>query len=541
MVSKAARPIDMKALRMMKTLSGVIAALLLGGCTLIPTYHRPDHATPDGWRNGANAQASAAADQPLAPDWWRSFNSSELNELMTIALAQNNDIRAAIERIRQANAQVDIAEAPLFPSLEGTGNVNYSHSSGGRNNTISTASGAGLNSTSTGLTTAVAAGGTGVSATRTTRSYNTGLNAAYQLDLFGANRSSAREAEATALSSVYAQQALALTTMADTANAYFLVLNLRERVRIAQENLKSSEDILRIINARFTAGAASGLEVAQEKTNVATSQADLAALQRQEAQGEDALAVLVAKPPAWLTVRSDTLKDVDVPDLSPSQPSTLLQRRPDMREAEADLIAANADIGVVRANFFPTIDLGAGLSIAANPFNAPVSKVVSGNSSLLAPIFEGNLLEGQLALSKARKAELVENYRKTVLQSYQEVEDALVAVKAASAREDALKDGTRQARRAYALSRDLYNSGAVDFQTLLNAQQALLTTEDQYAAVRLEQLEAAVSLYSALGGGWQTDEAATADTTEKKAAKPPQRGASRRLGAPAAGPDPATN
>lgn len=516
---------------MKKFLSGATVALLLTSCTLIPTYHRPDHATPASWRNGA----ADASDRPIAPDWWRSFNSPELNELMTIALAQNNDIRAAIARIQQANAQVEIAEAPLFPSLEGTGNATYTRSKGGRNASGISASGAGLNSTGNGLTTAVAAGGSGNS--RTTRSWNGGLNAAYQLDLFGANRATAEEAEATALSTVYAQQALALTTMADTANGYFLVVNLRERVRIAQENLKSSEDILRIVNARFSAGASSALDVAQEKTNVATSQANLAALQRQEAQAEDALAVLVAKPPAWLTVRSASLKDVDVPDLSPSQPSTLLQRRPDVREAEADLIAANADIGVARANFFPTVDLGAGVSLAASPFSAPVTKVVTGNSSLLAPIFEGGLLQGQLELSKARKVELVENYRKTILQSYQEVEDALVAVKAATVREDALKEGVRQSQRAYALSRDLYNSGAVDFQTLLDSQQAMLTTEDQYAAVRLEQLEAAVSLYSALGGGWQTDEAATEDTTEKKPAKPAQRKPARRLGEPSAGPD----
>ncbi len=473
---------------MKKVLTGSLLCVLLAGCSLIPAYNRPEVNAAADWKNGT----SGADSQAIAPDWWKSFNSAELNRFMAEALDQNNDLRAALDRIEQARAQEEIAGAALLPSLDASGDASVSRSK-------ATGSGHG--------TTAIAAG----NKARYTRNASLGLNASYEVDLFGANRATAETAEAGYKGSVFDQQALALTTMANVADAYFLVVNLRERVAISRKNLESFEDILRIVNARFEAGASSALDVAQQKTSLATAQASLATLQKQEAQAENALAVLLGRTPEALTVQADSLQDLSVPDLAPTQPSALVARRPDVRSAEQALIAANADIGVARANFFPSLNLGAGLSLASTSFTGgPLTTVVSGTSSLLAPIFSGGLLEGSLWQTKARKAELVENYRKSVLTSFQEVEDALASVKAASAREDALKEAVAQAQKSYSLSRELYNSGAVDFETLLNAQQAMLSTEDTYAAVRLERLEASVDLYAALGGGWQSDEPVTA-------------------------------
>jgi multidrug efflux system outer membrane protein len=482
---------------MKKAFCGTVLCALLAGCSLIPAYHRPPVATAATWKNGAAAQNDAT----IAPDWWKSFNSPELNRFMDQALAQNNDIRAAIDRIEQARGAARVAAAPLFPTLGVSGDATISRSHGGSG--VATTSTAATQTSTT--ETSASTGSSASYGSGTIRSWDIGPEISYELDLFGGNRAAAKEGRAAYLSSIYAQQALALTTMGDVADQYFLVLNLRERVRIAEENLKSSNDILRIIDARFNAGAASGVDLAQEKTAVATAQASLAALKEQEAQGEDALAVLLGQTPESLHVEANSLTNLDIPDVAPTQPSSLLERRPDIRSAEQTLIAGNADIGVARAAFFPTIDLGAGLTLAASPFSGPVSRVVTGSSSLLAPIFEGGSLTGRLLESKGRKAELVEDYRKTVLTSFKETEDALVAVKASTDREAALKEAVVQSRRAYDLSRDLYDSGAVDFQTLLDAQQAMLTTEDSYASVRLERLEASVSLYLALGGGWHSD------------------------------------
>jgi NodT family efflux transporter outer membrane factor (OMF) lipoprotein len=491
---------------MKKVLTGSLICILLSGCSLIPGYERPNVTAAADWKNGT------ASDQVIAPDWWKSFNSAELNQFMAEALDQNNDLRAALDRIEQARAQEQIAGSSLLPSVDASAGASVSRTKASNN---------------------------GKAAYK--RGPSAGLNISYELDLFGANRAHAEAAESNYKGSIYDQQALALTTMADVANAYFLVINLRERVAISQKNLDSFQDILRIVNARFEAGASSALDVAQQKTTLASAQASLATLHKQGAQAENALAVLLGRTPENLAVQASSLEDLHIPVLSPVQPAKLVERRPDVRSAEASLIAANADIGVARAAFFPTVDLGAGLSLAAASFTGgPLTTVVSGTSSLLAPIFSGGLLEGNLLLSKARKAELVENYRKSVLTSFQEVEDALAAVKAAEARETALKEAVAEAQKSYNLSRELYNSGAVDFETLLNAQQALLNTEDNFASVRLESLQASVDLYKALGGGWQSEEPVTADAvganapvTESETASP-----SKKIDAMTAGPGP---
>ncbi len=482
---------------MKKILTGSLICALLTGCSLIPDFKKPDVETPPAWKA---ADATAPADQKVAPDWWTAFGSTELNGFMTQALDQNNDLRAALARIEQARANARIAGATLMPSVSGNAGLDLTRSKGGRR---------GSSSFVTGGSSIVSGGGTGDKATYN-RSADAGVVVSYEVDLFGGNRASVAAAEAGVEGSIYDQQALALTTMGDVAGTYFLTLNLRERVKIAEQNLKNAQEVLRIVDARFNAGASSALEVAQQKTVLASNQAALSTLKAQETNAENALAVLVGKPPQTIEIKSDSLKDLTVPGLAPTQPSTLLERRPDIRSAEASLVAANANIGVARAAFMPKLDLGAGLSFAFNPLTAPLTTVVSGSSSLLAPIFTGGSLEGQLDLAKARQAELVENYRKTVLVSFQETEDALTATRAGRERETALKESVTQAQRSYDLSRQLYNSGAVDFQTLLNAQASLLSAEDNYAAVRLEMLQASINLYKALGGGWQTKTAITA-------------------------------
>jgi NodT family efflux transporter outer membrane factor (OMF) lipoprotein len=446
------------------TYSAMLA--LLSSCSLIPDFSTPKVAAPVTWSTGPSKNAEVAA------DWWKNFNSPELNDFMNVALQENNDLRASLARVDEARADLTVAGSSLFPTADASGSAGWDRTNPGHGKTTSVSS------------------------------YRAGADISYELDLFGANRANVTAAEYSFASSQYGHDALSLVVMSDVASAYFQVLNLRERVHIAQENLKNSQDVLKIINARFQAGSISALEVSEQKTNLANTQAALASLQESLAQSENALAVLLGKAPRTIEVKTKNLDKLNIPVVAPGQPSDLILRRPDIRGAESDLAAANANIGAARAAFFPSVTLGLGWTVAASPMSAAATSATSLAGSVLAPIFEGGRLTGNLEFAKARRAELVENYRKTVLTSFQEVEDALAAVKGAEARRKALETALTESRKSYQLSRQQYDAGAVDFQTLLDSQRSLFSAQDAYAQSRLEMLLAAVDLYKALGGGW---------------------------------------
>jgi multidrug efflux system outer membrane protein len=447
-------------------LAPVLLAALLSGCSLIPNYERPQTETPSGW-----TESNASQPTVIARDWWRSFNSEELNALMNQALAQNNDINAAIQRVNQARGIARAAGSTLLPSVDGTASAGYER-----------------NDPAEGRKTSDKVG-------------SVGLLVSYELDLFGANRAEVEAADADVDAAGFDKDVIALIVMADTAKAYFNVLNLQERLSIADQNVASAKDLLRIVQARYDAGATTLLDVAQQKTDLANTEAARALIEQQLKTARSALAVLVGKPPQSLQVTGKDLRTLAVPEIAPGQPSVLLERRPDIRAAEAGLIAANADIGAARAAFFPTVTLGLDATASA-AFGDPATKLLTAAASLAAPIFKGGLLEGNLEYTKARKAELVENYRKSVLVSFKDVEDALAAVKAAQQREASLETALTESRRAYDLSKQQYDVGTIDFQTLLDTRQTMLVAEDNYIQTKNDRLAAATDLYKALGGGW---------------------------------------
>jgi NodT family efflux transporter outer membrane factor (OMF) lipoprotein len=448
----------------MRFINSAVVAILFGldACSLTPKYVRPETETSPGWRENASAADAATT---IAPDWWTSYRNTELSQRVSEALNRNHDLRAALHRIEQARASAKVAGAGLYPSVEADGNATRKFSDRSNNDTT----------------------------------FNGQLSIAYEVDLWQRNRATLEAANARAQSSVFDRDALALLVMADTARTYMQVLNLRERRRIAQDNLALSRDVLRIVELRFREGAASQLEVTQQQTAVSTTEAALSAIERQQRIAEDALAILLGAAPAASSIAGTSLSELSLPAIAAGQPSSLLERRPDIRKLEADLIAANADIGVARAAFFPQLKLGIDPVLTANPGTSAISLA----ASLFQPIFEGGRLEGELERTRARQAELAENYRQTVLTSFQEVEDALVSLRTAHEREQALTAATDAARQAYNLSRERYLAGAIDFLTLLNAQSSQLQAEDNLAQARLDQFTASVDLYKALGGGWQ--------------------------------------
>ncbi len=440
----------------------LVLAVVLAGCSVGPDYKRPAVTAPESF--------SVSGETRIAQDWWKQFGSTELDRLMDTALLENHDIRASLHRVEQVRASTKIAGASLLPSVGASAGVSNSRNNQG--------------------------GGS-------TSRYTAGAEISYELDLFGRNRAGVTAAKANEQASVFDKAALDLVVMGDVARTYFEVLNGRERLSVSDKNLKNANEILRIVKARFDAGSASGLEVAQQKSSVASIEASRAGIAQSLNVSENALAVLLAKAPGTLEVENNQLTGLRIPAIAPGQPSTLLSRRPDIRSAEEGLVAANANIGTARAAFFPSVNLGIDGSLAVAALGNPDTAALSLASAFSVPIFQGGRLEGGVEQATARQAELVENYRKAVLVSFQEVEDALMSVKTAEINEKSFDEARKQAQIAYDLSRQKYDSGGIDFQTLINVQNTLLSAESDYTQSRNDRLNAAIDLFLSLGGGWK--------------------------------------
>jgi outer membrane protein TolC len=313
--------------------------------------------------------------------------------------------------------------------------------------------------------------------------YTAGLGISYDLDLFGANRASETAAQERFVGSAYRHDALALVIMGDVAQNYFNVLNLKERVRLAQDSLRATQDLRKVVEARFQTGVRTQLDLTRQETLVAKAKASLAALEQELAIAQNALAVLVGVPPQSFTVTGKTIDKLTLPEESIIQPAFLLERRPDIKAMEAMLKAANASIGEARAAFYPSLTLAA---------------------SILAPIFQGGKLEGNLERITAHERELIAQYQQTVLVAFQEAENALTKTQKTFERENALKQAVAKANQTYKLTQNQYGLSVIEFQDVLNAQRNLLDTKDQYARARYETLAARVDLFKAMGGGWLT-------------------------------------
>lgn len=452
------------------TLTALGLVLLLGGCQLSPEYAEPSVTLPESWRD--ETAQTAAAQEKIESTWWKGFKSAELDALVNTALADNLDLRASLARIEQARASARIAGASLLPTVDASASTSWNRTNPSSGKTTSENSG------------------------------RAGLSVGYEVDLFGRNRAGVAAAEANLRASGYDRDALELVVKGDVAQGYFSLLNLRERMDIARNNLKNSREVLRIVEARHEAGTASALELSRQKTSLASAEASLTSLGNQERAAENALSILLGKAPRDLQIKTAGLRNISIPKIPASQPSAVVAQRPDIRSAEESLVAANADIGAARAAFFPSLNLGVDNTVSLSPLSDPASVALALAASAAAPIFRGGELTGGVERAEARQAELVETYRKAVLTSMQEVEDALSSAKAARAREVSLATAMQEARKAYSLSRDLYEAGSVDYETMLDAERTLLSAEDSHASVRLELLNAAVDLYKALGGGW---------------------------------------
>lgn len=435
-------------------------SLALSACSLAPSFQRPEVGVPTDWSNVAGVGMHP---QPSGKPFWQELGSADLDRLIKIALAQNLDLEAALQRIDEARAQAKVAASPLYPSIDATGSASRTYHDPKDTNIVR--------------------GGGSVS---------------YELDLWGRNRYTAQSADFRTEASRFDREALRLVVTSDVTNFYTQILSLNDRIRIAQSSLKNAEEILRIVEARFAQGSVSGLEVSQQRVAVNGFRTVLALLIEQQTTTTNALAILLGLAPQDFPVPQSDLASVSMPPVNLTPPATLLTSRPDIQSAEANLRGANADIGAARAAFFPSLTLGFDSVVAAG-FGGPAAAATSITSGLLAPIFTGGRLSGNLETVTARQKELAAQYQKSVLTAFQEVEDALAALKSANDRALIARDSVIESQKAYDIAKARFDAGAIDYLNLLDTQRSLYVAQDSQVSIDQSQLQSFVQLRKALG------------------------------------------
>ena len=448
----------------------------LGGCLFLGT-EKPDAAldVPARYQLASRNQDAALP----SVIWWRGFRSGQLTGLIEEALTSNLDIAAAVARIVQADALSRVAGAPLIPAIDFNADASRSRSSG-----------------TTG-------GGLGTPSYRS--NHNLSLSASYELDFWGKNRARLRAAEDIAVATRFEREVVGLATVASVANAYFLVQSAYDRLNTARNNLAAAVRVYNLVDERFKVGTASALDTAQQESLVNALRAALPLLEQQLRENIVSLAVLIGRAPGNFKVATTGMGSIAIPAVTPGLPSDLLTQRPDIRQAEAELAAANADVEAARAAMLPTITLtgeGGYASAALRTLLRPESAFFTLAGGLVQPLLDGGRLQGQLDLTRGRQDELLQLYRRSVISAFGDVERALVATQQSARREQLQREVVRSSRLAFEISETRLREGAVDLVTVLNTQQALFQADDNLAQARLARLQAVVSLFQALGGGW---------------------------------------
>ncbi len=473
---------------------GLLAAALLPACTLGPDY-RPQHPPlPLSWLGRApeTPVISEPVAEPITPDWWTAFGDPALTAIETRVAAANLDVRTATVRLAESRAQRKITGAGQFPQVNGQALYQrLKPSAKGIVGTLEQGNGPPSNSIpSSDL-------------------WQYGFDATWELDLWGRVKRSIEAADAEIEASAEARRDTLLSVLAEVARDYLRLRGIQTQLRISRDNLATAEDILALTRKRAADGLSSEVDVATAGAQAAVINADIPLLEQREAQAINQLSFLLAQPPGTLADELSTPRPVPPPPPSVpvGLPSELAQRRPDIRQAEAELHVQTAQIGVAKANFYPSITLSGSLSLQATTF-ANLANWDSRNESIgpyiSIPIFQGGRLAGNLQLTEARQQEAALKYQRTVLAAWEEVVDSLIAYQAEQRRRMDIVRAIEENRRALRLAREQYGNGVASFLQVLTAQQQVLATEQQEADSTTTISTNLVALYKALGGGWQT-------------------------------------
>ena len=464
-------------MRLAKWVIAVWASSFVAGCMVGPNYHRPAVQTPTSYRDLSEnpqlqAQAASYADLP----WWQVFQDPRLQGLIRTALQQNYDLQLATERINAARAELAITRSSLFPQVGG--NANFG-------------------------------GGKTYNPQETYNFLLLTVDAAFQLDLFGKLRRETEAARAQLLATEDAQRTVILTLVSDVASDYFALLALDLQLQITHETVTTQQDSVKLTNFRLDHGVATKLDVLQAQQVLDTANATIPDLERLIGQEEDAISILLGDYPHGVRRGLPLVQQPLPPEVPPGLPSSLIERRPDIREAEENLIAANAEIGVAKAQFFPQISLtgsGGGAFGRSSEFTNLMGSqlgIWSYGAQLTQPIFTGGALRGNLHLAESQHQQALIAYRQTIQQAFGDVSDALIGYEKLHEVRVRQEATVADLQESVHLSILRYTGGTTTYLEVLDGQRSLFDAELTLAQARGSEYQSLVQLYKALGGGWQ--------------------------------------
>jgi NodT family efflux transporter outer membrane factor (OMF) lipoprotein len=465
-------------------------AVLLYGCAAGPDYVRPPVATPAAYKETQGWKQAAPRDEKPRGKWWEAFNDPLLNALETQVVISNQTIKAAEAQVREARALTDQARAAFFPVVSGNAALTRS---GGR----TSVSGGSVNST----------GGLGGA-----NSYNASLDASWEIDLWGKIRRTVEASEASAQASVGDLGAAELSAQATLAEDYFMLRAQDAQIRLLNDTAKEYEKSLQLTRNQYAVGVAGRADVVLAETQLKSTQAQAIDAMVLRAQLEHAIAILVGKPPAEFSIAVEPVPTA-FPMIPVALPSDLLERRPDIAAAERRAAAANAQIGVAEAAFFPSLTLSATggfqSTLLSKLFTLP-SRYWSLGPDLVEVIFDAGLRRAQTDQAIATYDQSVATYRQTVLTAFQDVEDNLAALRILEQEAAVQDEAVKAARESVTITLNQYRAGTVNYLAVVVVQAALLTNERTALTILGQRLTDSAALIKALGGGW-SEAPATAD------------------------------
>jgi len=451
--------------------------VLLSACSGNPPALDSGIAAPAAWQF-----AERDATQVINQQWWTQFGSPQLNRLVEQARRDSFDVAAATARVRQAQASAVIAGAPLLPEVK-------------------------LNLTTSRQKLLRGPGGPDLDASQSNDAvdnFGANLTASYEVDFWGGRAATRDSALQTLRASEFDQATVELTLLSSVADRYAQTLAAQQRQQIAELNLANARNVLDLVQTRYDAGSATALELAQQKSLVASQQRQLPLIQQLTEESRITLAALLGQPVQALDLGSEPFQALTWPAIGAGMPSQLLSRRPDIAKAEAQLAAAQADVTVARAAMLPAITLGATLGSdaykAVDILRSPYYTLTAG---LVAPIFNNGRLSAERDKARARQDELLQTYRGAIINGFADVEKSLSSITRLDQQREWQSEELQQAQTAFQIAESRYQAGAEDLLTVLETQRTLYAAQDQNVQLRLSRLQASIALYKALGGGWQ--------------------------------------
>jgi len=457
----------------------IVAIGVLAGCNVGPRYTRPNYTAPPAFRGADEIAVTSDAKGSLGDEQWSAvYQEPELQELIRKALANNYDVRIAAQHILEQQAQVKITRSQQFPTVS--------------------VGGTGIGAT------LPASLGTQIASPLVDGSFN--LSAAWTPDFWGLYRKQTEAARAQLLAQTWAQRVVRLTLVQQVATTYLQLRALDRQLEITKDTLKARQDSVNLTKTLESGGSAPLSDVRQAEQLLYAATSEVPQLEQQIQQQEHALTLLLGENPGPVAHKDPTALTPPPQDLPTGLPSQLLERRPDIQQAEATLVSANAQIGVARAQFFPSLSISASGGVGGDSLSSifdPAGKTIYGIGSLAQPLFEGGKLRGQLQLSQATKQEMVLNYQKTIAGAFRDVSNALIALNKQRAYREQQEKLVAAAQDATRLARLRYQGGSTSYLEVLTTDSNLYAA--QLNLVNAQQGEALtlVQLYSALGGGWQ--------------------------------------